>query len=136
MCSNTICCREMLQHTRVKDQVTNQAVILSDDLFQLDNVGMTKFSQRLNFTESNAFVPTVILFLHPLDSHDFARLFVDGSNNFSVCPISKTLCYLIAVHTRKSRLLRLRSSYLNHSPAFSSQRNFFCCPSQRSNQEV
>ena len=69
MCSNTICCRDMSQHIIDEDQVTNQAVILSDDLFQLDDVGMTKFSQRLNFTESNAFLHMILDILLGVSSH-------------------------------------------------------------------
>jgi hypothetical protein len=44
--------------------------MLADDFFQLDDVGMAKLSEALHFSQRHAFVPAVVLTLHPFHCHN------------------------------------------------------------------
>ena len=65
-----------------------EIVINSYDLFQLHDIDVVQFPERLNFPESHAFFPTIELLFHFLNGDLLVGLLVGGLDNGSIGSIS------------------------------------------------
>ncbi|CAN8002177.1 unnamed protein product, partial [Ixodes hexagonus] len=95
---------EVLAHV-LKNKV--EGVVFPDDLLELHQVGMAQLLQRLHTTPSgrtrvHAFVPGVVLLLHPtgvpLDGHLLSRVEGPCQHNVAEGAVSQLMQQLVALH--------------------------------------
>lgn len=73
-------------------------VVDTDDFFELNDVNVIELSERFNFAQSHAFLPTVELLLHFLDGDLLVALLVNCLDHRAIRSIAKCLQNLIPVH--------------------------------------
>ena len=83
-----------------------QLVALPKHLLQLDNVRVgVELAEGLHLWEFDAFVPTIVLLLHPLDGDGLAGLFVDSAGDCAVRAVTNLLLNFVLVHYSFVRFL-------------------------------
>ena len=73
-------------------------IVDTNDLFELNDLGVVKLAQRLYFPKGHALLPRVKLLLHLLDGNFFLRLDVYGLDHTAICAVAERLQNLVPFH--------------------------------------
>ena len=92
---------EILLH-KLKDK--EETVFLTNHLFQLDDVVVVEFTQRLDLSQLHCFVPRGKLCFHFLDGHDFICQFVPCLGHATKRTISYGLNGFVLLHGSSNRV--------------------------------
>jgi hypothetical protein len=75
-----------------------QLVVLLDDFDKFDDIGVVQFGQDTHLVKPHAFIPILVLMLHPFDGNHLTGLLVDSLHHASETAVSQLAAYSVFLH--------------------------------------